>query len=78
MADWIAPCGPKSIGMYKSDLTTPPDGLVDLVKVDDQSNGLVVYTEDVNLAGEHEVVYVLYFKYYPTLYKVSTVIKVTV
>ena len=78
MADWNAQCGPKSIGIYKSDLSPPPEGLVTLAQVDDTNNKLSVYTENPSLAGEHEIVYIILFKFYPAIYKVSSVIKITV
>ena len=64
--------------MYKSDLSLPPEGLITLAKVDDTNNSLTVYTDNPILAGEHEIVYITLFKYYPANYKVSTVISITV
>ena len=61
LADWNAQCGPKSIGIYKSDLSPAPDGLITLAQVDETNNSLSFYSENPLLAGEHEIVYAIFF-----------------
>ena len=79
LADWSAPCGPRSIVIYQEAVLLP-DGLVSLSKVDDGLNDfkLSISTDDSINVKEYELLYNVWYTYYPNLAKVSKTFRLTV
>lgn len=71
LATWSEDCGARDILVSLTDLSSPPDGILSIVQVDATLYKLRIEVLTVDLVGDYDFVYSLFYAYYPDDFKVS-------